>query len=267
MTQEKISAVIKDKVHTIASLSEKIGDDFDQDTIHKFRVNVKTLRSFLRLLKLHAPQPRLKLTRKFKRLYHITGAIRDTQLEYEKIRNSSVVLPDYVNKLHHILKTQKKEWNKHYNKKVVRKLEERLLSLKYEKLHPAVLENFFNHKMAAIEAISKSASPTDDQVHRMRKEVKDIIYTSKLAKKNWKGAHAALKVLPVKQLDNFADKVGNYNDHRMTLEHIRSFTAPVTDAAEADIIKKITAKEKARLEKEKKNILSQVKDLISAMQK
>ena len=262
MKQDKIRTVIADKVREITGLCEIIGNDFDKDTIHQFRVTVKTLRSFLRLLKLHAPQPHLQLTRKFKRLYHIAGTIRDTQLEYEKMSENKVALPEYINKLMYILSAQKKEWKKHYRKKIVRKLEKRLLSLKYEGLHPVILENFFNSKMAAIALISKSASPSDEQVHRMRKEVKDILYSSKLAKQYWKGAHSKLKLYPVKQLDNFAKVAGEYNDNRITLEHIRSFSSPGLDPAEANMIKRITVKEKARLGKEKKNILAIASELI-----
>jgi CHAD domain-containing protein len=267
MKQEKIRAVIKDRINEIGALGEKIGNGFDKDTIHEFRVGTKTLRSFLRLLRMHAPQRGLKLTHKFKRLYQIAGAIRDAQLELEKIQSGKTALPEYTRKIMYILDTQKKEWHKRYNKKIVRKMKDRLSSLKYEQLRPEILENFFNAKLSAIEMISRSKSPTDDQVHRMRKEAKDILYTSKLAKKEWKGAEANLKILFTKKLDSFTTAVGVYNDQRISVEHFNSFSSPDMGKSESKSIKKISTSEKEKLAAEKKNILDQAKDLIESMKR
>ena len=265
MKQEIIKTVIKEKVDKIADLCENIWPDFDKEIIHEFRVTVKKLRSFLRLLRMHSHKQSIKIPKKFKRLYQIAGTIRDAQLELEKVSSSKVVLPEYLNKLQHVLNTQKKEWHKHYHKKVVHKLENKLLSLNYETLHPAILENFLRTKLASVNTISQIASPTDDQVHRIRKEIKDILYTWKLTGKEWKAAKKEFKIIPVTQLDDIADTVGNYNDRRITLEHIKSFASPKMNAQETDTIKKISGKEKLRLEKEKKNILVKVKKLISSI--
>ena len=68
MTHETIQGIIEKKVNELSRLGKKIGEDFDQDTIHNFRVATKTIRSFLRLLRLHTHEPRLKISEKFKRL-------------------------------------------------------------------------------------------------------------------------------------------------------------------------------------------------------
>src|ERR1700744_4288525 len=150
MKQEMIKTMIKDKVNRIGELCESIGRDFDKETIHELRVTVKKLRSFLRLLRMHSQKNSIKMPKKFKRLYHMAGTIRDVQLELEKVSNSKVVLPEYLGKLQHVLSTQKKEWHKHYHKKIVHKLENKLLSLNYETLHPAILENFLKTKLASV---------------------------------------------------------------------------------------------------------------------
>jgi len=267
MKHEKIKEIIKDKLGNITDLSGQIGVDFDKDIIHDFRLHTKTLRSFLRLLRFHTKRTELKMSRRFKRLYHISGAIRDTQIELEKVADSKVILSEYINKLQHILSTQKKEWRKHYDKHIFKKLESKLVNVKYETLHPLILENFFTGKFAIADKISSTKSPTDEQIHQIRKEVKDILYLSGIAEKKWKGAKKQLKVLPVKELKQIADIVGSYNDKRILMGHLSSFSSPGMDIKEINFIKKITSKEKAKLEKEKKSIIVLVKELIAAMKK
>ena len=262
MNQEQIKAVIKEWVTDIAILSEKIGSEFDRDTIHKFRVNVKKLRSFLRLLRMHTRDTKMKMPRKFKRLYQVAGAIRDAQLELEKMGDSLVTLPAYITHLQKVLERQKKEWNKHYSKKTIQKLETKLLSCKYEPLHPAVLQNFLTSRLETITRISNTEAPTDDQVHRIRKQVKDILYTAKMTQKQWKSAKKELHLLPIKKMNEVADAIGGYNDERTTLQHFHSFSSPAMKKTEAGTIEKICKKERTKLEKDKKNILTLVKSML-----
>ena len=51
---------------------------FDEKTIHLFRVDVKKLRAFLRMIR-HGTEEHehLKFPRKFKKMYSLTGKIRD----------------------------------------------------------------------------------------------------------------------------------------------------------------------------------------------
>ena len=128
MKQEKVRAIIKEKVEELSALCRKIDEDFDMDTIHAFRVAVKTLRSFLRLLRVQAEKPALKMPKSFKRLYHIAGAIRDARLEKEQMAENQQKLPGYMDKLEHVIEIQKREWGVHYSKKTLRKLENRLMS-------------------------------------------------------------------------------------------------------------------------------------------
>ena len=253
--------LIKEKIDQIYILTEKTGLDFDREVIHEFRVTVKALRSFLRLLRLHSDKKGLKMPGKFKRLYNIAGALRETQLETDRMAGSKVVLHEYFNKQQHLLMLQKNEWQKHYKKKIIKKLERKLMSVKYEALNPEVLQRFFTDCLAAVEQISKSKHASDEQVHRVRKKVKDILYTSKLTAKKGKDAQSHMKVIPVKELNQLAEVIGQYNDERLTRQHLTSFSSPDMDAKETSAIKKICGNEKTRLELEKKKILDMVKEM------
>ncbi|MFI4962878.1 MAG: CHAD domain-containing protein [Legionellales bacterium] len=262
MNQEKIKAIIKKKVNDITGLCRDINNSFDKDTIHNFRVSVKSLRSFLRLQRMYIHKPGLKMPKKFKRLYHIAGTIRETQLEIEHFEGRKPELPHYLNKLHQILALEKKEWGKFYSGKVLRRLDNKLAGFKYKKLHPDILERFFNDRMDAINTITNEKPPTDAQVHDARKKIKDMLYTSKLTGKKWKAAHKQIEDIPVKQLDNLANMMGDYNDERITLEHLNACSLRGMEKNEKNTMEHLRSKESKTLSVKKKNIIATAKKII-----
>jgi len=166
-------------VAQITELSAQIGQGFDKDTIHDFRTSVKTLRAFLRLL--NTQTPGLKLPASFKKLYFISGNIRDTQLQLKRFSTTNEDLIQYSEQLNSNLEQYKKDWNKCYSKKTLRKLNKRLSNFKYKTLSEDFMLDFFKGRLSAIYDLAQETMPTDEQIHYTRKRIKDILYTSKLA--------------------------------------------------------------------------------------
>ena len=264
MKQEKIKAIIKKKVKEITFLCEDINDSFDKETIHNFRVAVKSLRSFLRLQRMFIHKPGLKMPKKFKRLYHIAGTIREAQLEIERFEGKEQELSHYLDNLHQILAEGKKEWKNHYSGGVLRKLDNKLAGFKYKTMHPDILKRFFSDRMNVIDTITNKKTPTDTQVHNARKKIKDLLYTSKLAGKKWKAAHKQIEDIPVKQLDNLANMMGDYNDERITLDHLNAFSSQDMGEDEKNMMKHLKSKETKKLSGKKKSIIATAKDLIGS---
>lgn len=264
MKPERIKEVIQEKVKEVSKHCGRIGRDFDKETIHKFRVSVKTLRSFLRLLRTGSKEPYAKLPGKFKRLYQVAGAIRDAQLELEKLEIGSD-LPVYTQKLRNDIERCKKEWNNHYSKKLMVKLKKRLSNYHLVSLNPQVLTDFFAIRIEAVATCAKTKSPSNAQVHEMRKQLKDLVYTSKLAKKEWRTAYERIKRIPVKTLDNLTADIGEYNDARLTYEHLNSFASPQMEITERKAIHQICKAEKTKLKARKKSVLADVKQLIDPL--
>ena len=262
MNQDDVKEVIKVKIDKLIVLSDLIGTGFHKDKIHNFRVTTKMLRSFLRMLKMHMNEPDIKLSAKFKRLYHIAGAIRDAQLELERLTSLALPVPEYLERLHLTLEARKSEWLKHYDKKVLVKLQKRLLDISYEAVAPDVLTNFFLSRMGTIKTLSNAARPTHNQVHTIRKNVKDMLYASKIAKKSWKEVQLQIKMLPVKQLNKLADVIGEFNDERLTLQHLSSFSSKNMQHHEKMVIRHICEEEQHRLVRDKQDIMGLVKQLV-----
>jgi CHAD domain-containing protein len=261
MEGDQIKKIIKDRLNSIKKHSKKIGDDFDENAIHAFRVEVKTLRSFLRLVRLHLDEPKLKLSKSFKRLYHIAGAIRDAQLEIEQLKDNQAAMPRYMGKLRHLLLMQKKEWASQFSPGIIRKLEEKLTSIPFVSMDTGALTEFFETRITVIGNLARNEKPTDLQVHSIRKQVKDILLTSKLAKKNWKAAKEQAGIFNLKQLDIIADVIGDYNDKRNTLERLRSFHSRTIEENEVKTIMTICEADEKNLEAEKKNIVLMAREI------
>ena len=258
MKPDKVKKIIGGKVKEIKKLGEKVDGDFESGALHEFRVAVKSLRSFLRLLRTTQDEQAPKIPGKFKRLYHITGAIRDAQLELDHLTANKTSLPVYTDKLKNDISRQKAEWEKHYSDKVFRKMEKRLVGYEYETVSPDSLAAFHHMKVAGIKKLGKPASATNAQVHSIRKYVKDMLYTTRLAQKKWKTALEQMPPVPMDELDSIATMIGDYNDERIQFEHLSSFSSPQTEPAEVSAIKKIVKKEDTKLKADKKQILEVV---------
>jgi CHAD domain-containing protein len=257
----KIRDAVKEKAASLSAISKKISPRFDKEDIHTFRVTVKTLRSFLRLLRSAPHSGELKMTRKFKRIYHMAGAIRDVQLEIEQIANEHETLPAYMDHLLKQLDAQKKEWDRHYSKKDTNKQLRRLAADNYRPIDRDAIANFFNTQLLIIETLINMPSLTDDQLHSIRKRVKDILYIAKfLSKKSWERAYKEVTGIAQKDLEQLADDIGKYNDQRVLLGHLNSFTAAIN--GEQDIIKTLSGEKAAMLQTQKQEIIATVKRLL-----
>lgn len=188
-------------------------------------------------------------------LYHIAGRIRDTQLEIDHLAANNLEIGLYPDQLHHTLELQKEEWRQFNSKKTLRKLSRKLSGLKYKALHPYILRKFFNDRMDALDIITGKRSPTDEEVHDVRKKIKDILYTSKLAKKKWKAAAALVDNIPIKQLDHLAGMIGDRNDDRIMLEHLSNFSSKNIRKTERDTLKRLMDQESETLAQKKKDII------------
>ncbi len=258
MKPDKIRRIIGGKIKELKKLGKKVDGNFEKDALHEFRVAVKSLRSFLRLLRMSQKEDVPKMPGKFKRLYHITGAIRDAQLELDHLAAGSAPLPVYNDKLSNDINRQKAEWSKHYSDKVFRKMKKRLAGYEYDTLSPDALAAFHNMKITGVKKLGKPGTATNSQVHSIRKHVKDILYTTKLAQKTWKPALKQMPAVPVSELEDIATMIGDYNDERVQFEHLSSFYSPRTEPAELKAIKKICKKEDTKLAANKKQILDAV---------
>src|SRR5690606_18764953 len=115
------------------------------------------------------------------------------------------------------------------------------------------LVQFFENRTGHISQLANSAMPTDEDIHDARKKIKDILYTSKIAGKQMKVD------APVKELDALSDLIGDYNDERTIISHLKEFPAKNMDHAEKSNLKHLKDRETKRLRRKKEAVLEATK--------
>lgn len=265
MKEEKIKRVINGKLEQVSSYAEKVNESFGKNDIHDLRVSVKSLRSFLRLLKTASPPLVLKIPSKIKQLYHAAGTIREAQLEMETISDRQYALPGYVQKLQKTISDQENEWAAIYSKKTFWQFSEKLQHNNYDDLETVSLSDFFNLRFASINKIAGINAPSPRDLHQARKDVKDILYNTKTANQQWLASHAITKQIPIERLEKLASSIGDYHDKVTMLEHISAFSILLVLGEEKTLIEKIKEHETSRIEREKVVIVDTLKEFTTPL--
>ena len=251
MKRKEIELMLASKLKTIENRSSAICDSFDKELIHDFRLSVKSLRSLLHLLGSNADNNiKFRIPEKLKRLYDLAGIIRESELEKEFLNRMQVNVPNYAAFLDNTVKQKKKEWKKYYSRKVIRKASKKFLALKYKAPDSKSLSDFSNVCMMSLTTLK--GSPTDSQLHKVRKNVKDILQLAKLIeKKTWTSA-VLLNDFIIRELQEIAQNIGDYNDERVIINHLNAFPLHVLSDNEKATIKKFRNVERKKLRFEKK---------------
>ena len=86
MKYKEIAHEIKHRFQTIDKLAKKSTPKFDEEVVHDFRVEVKKLRAFLRLINSElAKAEALKIEKDLKQFYRHLGAVRSIQMHLQYI--------------------------------------------------------------------------------------------------------------------------------------------------------------------------------------
>lgn len=196
MKQEKVLAVIKEKIKIISTLAEQLNAQNDKESIIGFCSEVKSLRALLQMLSFHIDNNNLKLTDKVRDLYHIARDMRETISENDTLlidKNSA--MPD-VQKAGKNLQTYKDLWAKVYNSKLFNKLEEKLVRIKYNEVPNVALANFFNvHKN---EVNDFDGMTYNDPNISIKKHIIDILKDAENTDGHWSLSSRSLDLVSIK---------------------------------------------------------------------
>lgn len=184
LNQQEIEHIIHRYFKHFKKLFNKIEKHFDAEDIHVFRVEFKKLRAFLRLLGMEiADAENLDMPRNLKEIYTVTGKFRELQLQLLRIDEmvrSKEKLPKYRSILKKEMKKLKRElmfWLQH---ETVSKMEEKINVHLPINLNATTVRNFLNFKFNNIIALFTSRIIADESLHRIRKNIKDILYVYKI---------------------------------------------------------------------------------------
>ncbi|MBS1567098.1 MAG: CHAD domain-containing protein [Bacteroidetes bacterium] len=201
---------------------------YKKKLIHYFRVDIKKLRAFYRLLSLEAgTEEAVQLPRRLKKMYSCLGALRDLQQHESKLKEFSRQHPLPGRQLRKRLKDDLKKAGDRKGcllpEKYFAKHAASMGKQLPPQLAPETLRQFFIQKQDHIRYIVACANFSDEELHSIRKDIKDMMYVadiyteelkSSLALLFWQGGDRS-------KLDALAKDLGDHNDLASQLSWLR----------------------------------------------
>lgn len=219
-----IRHIVSEHLKMLDRYSSLVAAEFDLEIIHKLRVEFKKLRAFLRLYAFAHQDDSVRTGKKLKELYAISGAIRDAQMHLVRsILERSEALTGYALWLTNFISRGQQEWKSSYDPKIVEKLSARMHQVEWQPVSAQQLLDFFREKIGAIDAVVRKNVQDDEDLHDIRKEVKDLQHVARLCEQKWPEGAAAISPLPLKALEHLATYAGDYNDERNALERLQQY--------------------------------------------
>ena len=255
MKHKEIAHEIKHRFHSIDKLAKKSIPKFDEDVVHDFRVEVKKLRAFLRLINTEVKEDEiLKIPKKLKLFYRHLGAIRSIQLHLQYIDNTLPNGKHDIKPYLQLLRNEMNEWKKEAKETIpghreIEKEKSEILEALPDRLSQESIQTFVSQKATSINAILAMNAPAEEDLHNLRKELKDIQYT-------WPFIKEYADLLPPglnthEQVHFLTELLGAYHDKCSSLEYFQAVyinTIPnENDTITLQSIREQLEKEKAEL--------------------
>lgn len=265
MNDKEIKQVAYTRLEKIREYCNKIEKKFAVEDIHGFRTEVKKLRAFLRIISfVFNESKKYKLPKKLRKLYSRAGAIRDIQLQLERIESATqneAVRPKVYSSL---LKKEMNQNKKRLKKQLAGNFMKRSEKKIYNKLPQSVgfetIRRFVFFKISDMEALITKRKENDNDIHSVRKNLKDLMYNVKTVDDNLKQAFPKIfsDADGLKTVEQLSDQLGMFTDMSAAL----SYTEP-------SYLNKVNVEERQQLQRvrsqwlQKKNQLRQsaIKDL------
>lgn len=230
MKKKRVLKIIGRYYRRLDKKSRQMPPAYDAEVIHTFRTNYKKLKAFLHMI--HVPG----IPRKLKDFYHHTGVLRDLQLQEEYIKTDARKLPTYCKILHKQAEQSRQELDKHLSKKLVAKAKRKTLARIKSDFSHKTYQRYLQKRTAAMQQMLQPESFSDDDLHAIRKSIKELSNNQQL--------HGTA----------IQDKLGAFQDRRNALRLLRKYWPAHADKKEARYLRH---KEQVLL-KEKKRMKSQL---------
>lgn len=243
----------------------KLLKDFEIEEIHGFRLEMKKLRAFIRLINTNIPGYRkIKIEGKIKSFYKTTGNIRNLQLNQQRVRlicdNMLLEKPvQYSQLLHNEENRQKKKAVRLADKILFDHFRKMIIDLVPDKLKAKSVQAFVIQKQHRLLELIFLLNYSDEDLHEIRKVLKDLLY-------DWKYTSSYVPAaLPAyfnnkKNIEVFADKLGEFHDLCIALY----FFKPVyIDKIADEEVNKILLSVKQQLEETKGEMKEEINTLLN----
>lgn len=260
MKKGKIKNHINDLFQKINELSKKSADDFRATEIHRLRIETKKLRAFLRLLNMRPGKPAvIKIPPSIKKFYKKAGDVRNLQNHQAKIRRlffKKQKPVSYQEILKNSISKYKVEMHDAFpSADKFTYAKEKMLNKTPNKITDKTAHNFITQKKIVIAAIL-ATEKTDEALHDLRKNLKDIQYNKK-----WIQHSIDLTDLPfATNMKELIELLGIHQDYVIHLYYLQSSDIEKLNEEDRKLIHETTG----LLQKEKAAVKKKILEIIAA---
>ncbi len=218
MKRPQIAKIIRRKYAGINLALDDTIRHFNAGPIHTFRVEVKSLRAFLRLVATIEECRGLKLPRRLHQFYRIIGVIRSLQIQQERINRSlgkpfPVLLKNYLDLIAHQIDNKIVEARKLIEgKRPFKKGMQKLLKILPVKLGRKTIGGFASKTFETLRALIDFFPPSDESLHSIRKSLKDILYTWPFMKEKKTGKIPSSMLFSQEDINLMTKLLGDFQD-------------------------------------------------------
>lgn len=242
---------------------KKIIPQFETVTIHQFRVAFKKHRAFLRLISMS--DGTLKIPKAIKKAYHIAGQIRDLQLQQQRIRavtkDQSVQPVSYLRLIEGEISKLKPALDEIFLDNPFTEEEKAAIEAVPEELPLSIIRAFIQQKWSAVYVIVSSGSLSDDDIHSVRKNLKDLFYMLKICEGVAEEvfSNSVWKKADENAINTLLEELGGFQDSCTSITLLRSRLLKQLNTTERTMLentRKLLYKEKAQ---KKQSLLKKMK--------
>lgn len=262
MKRPALEEVVIKHIGSIEKHSDRLPGSFDQEDIHDLRVDYKKTRAFLRLLQLEKQGGDLRMPDKLKAVYQSCGNVRDLQLFMGEMQANAVAadVPLSITRWHQQLFSYKEQTVAAIEAVHFKKLLNAITNELPRQLHDDTIIKFMHQKVAAIHIVLLAADNEND-LHTIRKQVKDIIYTIRIFEHDWGIPFPVSSWQSEKELNDMASSLGDFNDRCLAVSLLQSGYSNAGNDKEKSILQELHKKWAYAREVQQQQLLQQVQVL------
>lgn len=269
MKQQTVISMLKKRCSNLQRHYQDLLEEFAVEAIHDFRLEVKKLRAFLRMLNVGVDaKAGLRITQKLRAFYGAVGQVRCLQLQKEMVlrfceENGQVTPVHYLSVLHaneSDAKVEVRELAMLFRPETYRV---RLLKAVRGRKFTGVAASFATQKTQAVFACLSAAPLRDEDLHEVRKILKDLLYDWYWVAPFLSGAMGG-QVLTRLHCVKLTEKLGDFQDMCTALAMlIPAWCGTVTEITEKKVLAAFTQHCTKRKEALRVEILFSLRQLLN----
>jgi CHAD domain-containing protein len=204
---------------------------FDPEAIHRFRVDYKKFRAFLRLiLCLHNSTTLDKIPGKLRITYKASGVLRDLQMQEQRIKDAAkkeIKKPKvYIDFLSKGIEKNKKLLHRHIQKISVSKLTGQSFPFIPGELNVNQCMRYVENIFSEVYSVLLTDFLLDRELHAIRKRLKDLFYILEIFSKKEREQllEKKLKGKGWQYFTELLEKLGDFQDRCTAIAILRSYS-------------------------------------------